>query len=312
MILSNLKPGQKAIVDRLISSADQQGIVQKLEAMGIVGNRPVQVLGEAENGDILQIRVGSKEIAIRNQEAEMIMIKTDVHNQTNLFEDSEIMSDTNTELNKQVQTASLVSLMAIIIVCISGFYRIMITRNIHQLKEEKIATNIVYDSGSEVTKNEKVEVIDLNKVSTKTIKNVETGNNQSESPEQAAKITNTNTNNHLKATNHSPPANTELTTKKITSPTELAQLKEKLYNTINQTWKNPIDLTSIYLVKVDKNGEIATYEPVNQVAVANLEKTPITSLINSEMMTQTDSLKTDWAEFTLIFYQNGTLEIQSN
>ncbi|NES70583.1 MAG: nitrate ABC transporter ATP-binding protein, partial [Okeania sp. SIO2D1] len=96
----------------------------------------------------------------------------------------------------------------------------------------------------------------------------------------------------------------------ITNKTELLELKQKLYNTIDKTWKTPINITSIYLVKVDKNGAIAGYEPFNQIAADNLEKTPIPSLVNSDATTQTELLKTEWAEFTILFYDNGTLEVQ--
>lgn len=308
MNLSDLKTGQIAIIDRVINSDHTGGIVQKLEAMGVVPNKPVQVLREEKFRGPLHIKVGSNtEIAIQPQEAEMILVKTDVSS-----EDSEIISDNAIGLTKQVKTASLVSLTAIILVVLSGFYRILITGDIHQANQEKLVANVVYNSSSQVTKNQTLETIDANKVPPKMVRSIETVNNKSYSPEKTTKTTNQNTNNYIKETTHSPPPNVELTAKKITNKTELLELKQKLYNTIDTTWKNPINITSIYLVKVDKNGAIASYEPFNQVAVDNLQKTPLPSLVNSDATTKIESLKTEWAEFTILFYDNGTLEVQAN
>lgn len=306
MNLSDLKTGQIAIVDRIISTEHTQGIVEKLKGMGVVSNKPVQILREAKFRSPLHIRVSSNtEIAIPHQEAEMILVKTDVSS-----ENSEVIPETTQELTKQVKTASLVSLTTIIIVVISGFYRILITGSIHQVNEEKFVTNVVYTARAQVPKNETLKTIDTSKVSTKMVRNIETVNNKSDSSEKTAKTANQNPNNHLRATTHSPPSNVEETAKKITNITELLELKQKLYNTINRTWKTPINVTSIYLVKVDKNGAIAAYEPFNKIAEDNLQKTPIPSLFNSDATTKKELLKTEWAEFTILFYDNGTLEVQ--
>ncbi|NEP41152.1 MAG: hypothetical protein F6K35_18775, partial [Okeania sp. SIO2H7] len=208
------------------------------------------------------------------------------------------------------KTASLVSLTTIILVVISGFYRILITRDIHQGNQAKVVTNVVYNSSSTKTKNQRLETVDKSQVQPTMVGSIETVNKKSEFPEKAGKKNNQNTNNHVKATTNSPPQNIEPIAKKITNKTELLELKQKLYNTIDQTWKTPINITSIYLVKVDKNGAIAAYEPFNQIATDNLEKTPIPSLVNSDATTQKELLKTEWAEFTVLFYDNGILEVQ--
>ncbi len=304
MNLSDLKTGQIAIVDRIISTDETRGIVQRLEEKGIVSNQPVEVLREAKFSSPLHIRVGSsQEITIQPQEAEMIIVKTDISAKDNIH-------DSTTELTEQVKTASLVSLTTIIIVVIAGFYRILITGDIHQGNQAKVVTNVVYNSNATETKNQTLETIDKSKVQPTMVASIETVNKKSDDPEKVAKTTNQNPNNHLRATTHSPPQNVEQIAKKITNKTELLELKQKLYNTIDRTWKTPINVTSIYLVKVDKNGAIATYEPVNQIAADNLQKTPIPSLVNSDSTTKKESLKTEWAEFTILFYNNGTLEVQ--
>lgn len=304
MNLSDLKKGQIAIVDRIISSDDTRRIVQRLEQNGVVSNKPVQVLQEAKSSSPLHIRVGSsKEITIQPQEAEMIIVKTDISAK-------DTIPESTTELTEQVKTASLISLTAISIVAISGFYRIPIARDIYQENEAKLVSNVVYNSSSTETKNQLLETIERSQVQPTMVGNIETVNQTSEFSEKATKKNNQNTNNHVRATTHSPPQNIEPIAKKITNKTELLELKQKLYNTIDQTWKTPINITSIYLVKVDKNGAIAAYEPFNQIAANNLEKTPIPSLVNSDATTKKESLKTEWAEFTILFYDNGNLEVQ--
>ncbi|MEB3343412.1 FeoA family protein [Okeania sp.] len=277
MNLLHLKTGQIGIVERIISNDDTRGIVQRLEKKGIVSNKPVQVLGKSKLLGPLHIRVGSsREITIQRQEAEMIMVKTDISEQ-------DMIAHSTTELTERFKTASLVSLTTIVLVIISGFYRILITGDIHRLNKEKVVANVVYDS----TSTEKNKTLD----------------------ELYNKFELLNKNSWKKNT-HSPPQNVEPIANKITNETELLQLKQKLYNTIYKNWKTPVNLTSIYLVKIDKNGAIADYEPFNQIAVDNLEKTPIPSLVNSEANLKKESLKTEWAEFTILFYDNGNLEVQ--
>ena len=137
MNLSDLKTGQIVIVDRIISSDDTRGIVQRLEEKGIISNKSVQVLGEAKLCRQLHIRIASgKEITIQPQEAEMVIVKTDVSAK-------DMTAENTTELTEQVKTASLVSLITVILVVISGFYRILITGDIHQGNQAKVVTNLV-------------------------------------------------------------------------------------------------------------------------------------------------------------------------
>lgn len=307
MNLSDLQIGQTGIVDRIIRTEHTQGIVHRLKEMGIVSNQSVKILRKEKFCNQLHIRVGSStEIDIPPQEAEMVIVKTDISS-----ENPEIIPEIPQYLNRQVQIKSLVSLTAIILVVISGFYRILITGHIHQVNEEKAVTNVVDTSSSQMQKNETLKTINTSQVPKTMVRNIERINNKSNSPEKAAQTNDQNLNNHLRATTHSPSANIDQTAKKITNKTELLELKQKLYNTIYKAWKNPINVTSIYLVKVDQNGVIASYEPFNQVAVDNLKKTPILSLVNSNPTTRRELLKTEWAEFTILFHYNGVLEIQA-
>lgn len=76
MSLSELKPGQMAVVEKVDIKQSGEGLARRLEAMGLTANRPIQVLRQAWLGGPLHIRVGSTtEIAIRRHEADGILVK---------------------------------------------------------------------------------------------------------------------------------------------------------------------------------------------------------------------------------------------
>jgi len=76
MTLSELKPGSVAIVEKVQLSRHGKGLAKRLEAMGIVPNRPIRVLRKAWFGGPLHIRIGSTtEVAIRKEEATMVLIQ---------------------------------------------------------------------------------------------------------------------------------------------------------------------------------------------------------------------------------------------
>lgn len=75
MSLSELKPGQIAVVEQVKSDHFGQSFTNRLAAMGIVPDRVIQVLRVAGFGGPLHIRVGlTTEVAIRRQEAENVMV----------------------------------------------------------------------------------------------------------------------------------------------------------------------------------------------------------------------------------------------
>lgn len=76
MTLSELKPGKIALVEGAEMGQHGQRLLNRLEAMGIIPDKPVAVLRKAWLGGPLHVRVGSTtEIAIRRQEAQMILVK---------------------------------------------------------------------------------------------------------------------------------------------------------------------------------------------------------------------------------------------
>ncbi len=75
MTLSELKPGKVAFVEQIKVCNQTKGLANRLEAMGIIPNKPITVLRQAWFGGPLHVRVGSTtEIAIRHQEAKKILI----------------------------------------------------------------------------------------------------------------------------------------------------------------------------------------------------------------------------------------------
>ena len=76
MTLSELELGKLAIVNHIQLKHYNQDLGKRLNAMGIIPDKSIQVLRKAWFGGPLHIRVGSTtEIAIRRQEAEMIQVR---------------------------------------------------------------------------------------------------------------------------------------------------------------------------------------------------------------------------------------------
>lgn len=78
MTLKELKIGSIAIVKNIIddNSFIKKGFKTRLEAMGLIPGKPVQVIHIALLGGPLVVRVGSTtEIIIRRSEAELVIIE---------------------------------------------------------------------------------------------------------------------------------------------------------------------------------------------------------------------------------------------
>ncbi|MGK7926434.1 MAG: ferrous iron transport protein A [Spirulina sp.] len=77
--LTELQPGMRARVENIADSSENitlRSFSQRLQAMGILRDRPIEVLRRAGFGRPLHIRVGqTTELAIRPQEAQWIMVK---------------------------------------------------------------------------------------------------------------------------------------------------------------------------------------------------------------------------------------------
>jgi ferrous iron transport protein A len=76
MTLSDLASGSAAVVDSLHLESDDVGLAQRLHALGIVPEKPIQVLRKAGFGGPLHVRVGvTTEVAIRRREAARVKVR---------------------------------------------------------------------------------------------------------------------------------------------------------------------------------------------------------------------------------------------
>ncbi len=304
MNVADLRTGQMAIVDQVLNIGREQGIVQRLAAMGVVSDRPVQVLRKAQFNGPLHIRVGATtEIAIRPHEAEMIVIKTDEDNEINFYQGSQMIPKSVIELMEQVKTISLLILISIIFLVIGQLYQLLNNNgNIYQANQPQNAANIVANSTSELTENQTLETVGVDKV----VPTIAPENNESAASETTTQATNENISNQLTITTNSSRESVELIGKKITDEKEIARLQEKLYTDIDNNWKKPVKQTAIYLVKVDKNGDIISYKSFNKIAKNHLSSTPLPNLVKPNNLTN----QTEWAEFAILLYEDGNLEIE--
>jgi Domain of unknown function (DUF4335) len=100
---------------------------------------------------------------------------------------------------------------------------------------------------------------------------------------------------------------------KITDSNIIKGLNQKLYNTVRQAWSGTPTFTRDlkYRVAVNKNGVIADYEPLNQVAFDYFRETPLPNIFNAihGSNVAAPSNKEALAHFQLIFQPNGKLEV---
>ncbi|MEH2284764.1 MAG: DUF4335 domain-containing protein [Nostoc sp.] len=100
---------------------------------------------------------------------------------------------------------------------------------------------------------------------------------------------------------------------KITDSNITKGLNQKLYNTVRQSWSGTPTFTRDlkYRVAVNKDGVIADYEPLNQVAFDYFRETPLPKMFNaiygSNVAAPND--KEPLAHFQVIFKPNGKLEV---
>ncbi|MBD2528817.1 DUF4335 domain-containing protein [Nostoc flagelliforme FACHB-838] len=100
---------------------------------------------------------------------------------------------------------------------------------------------------------------------------------------------------------------------KITDSNITKGLNQKLYNTVRQSWSGTTTFTRDlkYRVAVNKDGVIADYEPLNQVAFDYFRETPLPKMFNaiygSNVAPPND--KEPLAHFQVIFKPSGMLEV---
>jgi len=96
----------------------------------------------------------------------------------------------------------------------------------------------------------------------------------------------------------------------IKDPGKLAELREQLYNQVDNAWREtPVTADSKYRVRVTEKGEIAEYEPTNQEAVSNTNNTPLPDLVVANSPAAGDSPTMTYAEFEVIFNTNNSVKV---
>ncbi len=100
---------------------------------------------------------------------------------------------------------------------------------------------------------------------------------------------------------------------KITDSNITKGLNQKLYNTVRKTWSGTPTFTRDlkYRVAVNKEGVIADYEPLNQVAFDYFRETPLPKMFNDIYGSNVaaPNNKEPLAHFQVIFKPNGKLEV---
>lgn len=93
----------------------------------------------------------------------------------------------------------------------------------------------------------------------------------------------------------------------ITDPNLIASLNQKLYNEVDQAWQEIPTFSDnlVYQVKVQENGEIADYAPLNEAAANYLSEVPIDELYNKKA----EMLSEKVANFLVILSPSGSLQV---
>lgn len=100
---------------------------------------------------------------------------------------------------------------------------------------------------------------------------------------------------------------------KITDTNAVKDLNKKLYDTIRQNWGGTPTFSQNlkYRVAVNKDGTIADYEPLNQVAFDYFRETPLPKIFNELYGSNVapPNTKQPLAHYQVLFQPNGNLEV---
>jgi len=105
----------------------------------------------------------------------------------------------------------------------------------------------------------------------------------------------------------------------ITDPSQLVALNQKLYEQLNQAWKtkSAVKQDLSYRVGLAANGDIRGYLSENPAANAQVQQTPLPSLLKSQSPPSSNTstpgitaTKEPLAQFRVVFKSNGELEVQ--
>lgn len=105
----------------------------------------------------------------------------------------------------------------------------------------------------------------------------------------------------------------DVTGAKITDPNTVKNLNQKLYETLRQNWQGTPSFARDlkYRVAVNKDGTIADYEPLNQVAFDYFRQTPLPKLFQAiyGSTAAAPNTKQPLAHYQVVFKPSGDLEV---
>ncbi len=98
--------------------------------------------------------------------------------------------------------------------------------------------------------------------------------------------------------------------REITDDSQLHSLKRQLYNQINPIWqaRKTLKQDLVYKVTVATNGELFTYQALNQIARNQVAKTPLPNLLPNPI-NNSSTKNQKFANFRVVFRKSGVLEI---
>ncbi|MBD2499909.1 DUF4335 domain-containing protein [Anabaena azotica] len=100
---------------------------------------------------------------------------------------------------------------------------------------------------------------------------------------------------------------------KITNTNTIKGLNQKLYDTVKQNWTSTPTFNKDlqYRVAVNKDGTIADYEPLNQVAFDNFRETPLPKMFQAVYGNNSaaPNNKEPLAHFQVVFQPSGQIEV---
>lgn len=99
---------------------------------------------------------------------------------------------------------------------------------------------------------------------------------------------------------------------KITDPSQLDALNQKLYNQLNQAWKtrSTVEQDLIYRVGVAADGVIVGYKAVNPPASDRIQQTPLPNLLSNPAAERAATQEL-LAQFKVVFTDTGVLQVSS-
>ncbi|NEP84576.1 MAG: WD40 repeat domain-containing protein, partial [Okeania sp. SIO3B3] len=103
----------------------------------------------------------------------------------------------------------------------------------------------------------------------------------------------------------------EMILKEVQEIVKLEELNQKLYQQINQSWREiPRWYEDLeYRVRVDNYGAIVSYEAINQSGKDYVSETPLPSLVNSAKNKAVSQKKNEFGLFRVILTPTGVLEV---